>query len=297
MAISGRVTESSIHTRVLNNLQRNIAKGEKIQQQLSSGRQITRPSDSPTGTVTAMQLRGETRASQQYSRNADDGLGWLATLDSTLSSTSTLVNRVRDLTVQGLNAGGNDVQSNSALSSEIDQIKASLVGYANTKYLDRPVFGGTSTSDVAYSDDGTYQGDDGKTMRTVGPASKVRVDVTGPEAFGSGSDSLFSVLSDISDNIKSGKMDELSQNLKKLDGAANLVKSSLSEVGARYNRIEQMKSSAQDRLLSVSSQLSDVEDVDLPKTIMDMQLQQTSYQAALAASAKVIQPSLIDFLR
>ncbi len=58
-----------------------------------------------------------------------------------------------------------------------------------------------------------------------------------------------------------------------------------------------MKQSAQDRLLSVTSQLSEVEDVDLPKTIMDMQLQQTSYQAALAASAKVIQPSLIDFLR
>jgi flagellar hook-associated protein 3 FlgL len=58
-----------------------------------------------------------------------------------------------------------------------------------------------------------------------------------------------------------------------------------------------MKQSAQDRLLTVTSQLSDVEDVDLPKTIMEMQLQQTSYQAALAASAKVIQPSLIDFLR
>ena len=58
-----------------------------------------------------------------------------------------------------------------------------------------------------------------------------------------------------------------------------------------------MKQSAQDRLLTVTSQLSDIEDVDLPKTIMDMQLQQTAYQAALAASAKVIQPSLIDFLR
>ena len=58
-----------------------------------------------------------------------------------------------------------------------------------------------------------------------------------------------------------------------------------------------MKDLAQDRKLSVTTQLSDIEDIDLPKTIMEMQLQQTSYQAALAASAKVIQPSLIDFLR
>ena len=294
---TGRVTESSIHTRVLANLQRNIAKGEKIQEQLSSGKQINRPSDSPTGTVASMQLRGESRAVQQYSRNADDGLGWLSTLDSTLSNTSTLVNRARDLTVQGLSSGTNTAQSNEALATEIDQIKSSLIGYANTKYLDRPVFGGTTTGDTAYDVAGNYVGDAGQTTRTVGANSKVRVDATGPEAFGTGGTQLFTVLQGISDSIRSGDSDALNAGLDKLDKASDLMKNTLSDVGARYNRVTQMKQSAQDRLLSVTSQLSDVEDVDLPKTIMDMQLQQTSYQAALAASAKVIQPSLIDFLR
>jgi flagellar hook-associated protein 3 FlgL len=294
---AGRVTESSIHTRVLNNLQRNIAKGEKIQEQLSSGKQINRPSDSPTGTVTSMQLRGETRANRQYSRNADDGLGWLSTLDSTLTNTSTLVNRARALTVQGLNSGSSSAQSNQALATEIDQIKSSLIGYANTKYLDRPVFGGTTTGDTAYDSGGNYVGDTGQITRTVGANLKVRVDATGPETFGSGDTQLFTVLQSISDNIRAGDTAALGDNLKKLDSAGDLMKNTLSEVGARYNRVTQMKQSAQDRLLSVTSQLSDVEDVDLPKTIMDMQLQQTSYQAALAAAAKVIQPSLIDFLR
>jgi flagellar hook-associated protein 3 FlgL len=294
---AGRVTESSIHTAVLANLQRSIAKGQKIQEQLSSGKVINRPSDSPTGTVTAMQLRGESRAAQRYVRNADDALGWLSTLDSTLTSTSTLVNRVRDLTVQGLNTGSNDAQSNEALASEIDQIKSSLIGYANTTFLGRPVFGGTTTGDVAYDAAGTYVGDAGQTTRTVGANSKVRVDATGPEAFGTGATQLFTVLQGLSDSIRSGDTDALNDGLEKLDGAANLMKNTLSDVGARYNRITDMKQSAQDRLLSVTSQLSDVEDVDLPRAIMDMQLQQTSYQAALAASAKVIQPSLIDFLR
>jgi flagellar hook-associated protein 3 FlgL len=294
---AGRVTESSIHTRVLANLQRNIARGEKIQEQLSSGKLINRPSDSPTGTVASMQLRGESRAVQQYSRNADDGLGWLSTLDSTLSNTSTLVNRARDLTVQGLSSGTNTAQSNEALATEIDQIKSSLIGYANTKYLDRPVFGGTTTGDTAYDAAGNYVGDAGQTTRTVGANLKVRVDATGPEAFGNGGTQLFTVLQGISDSIRSGDSDALNASLQKLDKASDLMKNTLSDVGARYNRVTQMKQSAQDRLLSVTSQLSDVEDVDLPKTIMDMQLQQTSYQAALAASAKVIQPSLIDFLR
>jgi len=297
MAISGRVTESSIHTRVLNNLQRNIQRGEKIQDQLSSGKQINRPSDSPTGTVASMQLRAESRAAQQYSRNADDGLGWLSTLDSTLSSTSDLLNQARDKTVQGLNAGATSAESREALAVEVDNIKATILGYANTKYLDRPVFGGTTTGEVAYDKDGAFVGDTNTTARTVGANSKVRVDATGPEAFGSGDTQVFAVLSSISDALRSNDTDAMSTALTKLDSASNSLKNTLSDVGARYNRITQMKQSAQDRLLSVTSQLSEVEDVDLPKTIMEMQLQQTSYQAALAASAKVIQPSLIDFLR
>jgi len=92
-------------------------------------------------------------------------------------------------------------------------------------------------------------------------------------------------------------MSALEKGLGNLDTAHDLLKSTLSDVGARYNRVTQMKQSAEDHLLSVSSQLSDIEDVDLPKAIMDLQIQQTSYQAALAATAKVIQPSLIDFLR
>jgi flagellar hook-associated protein 3 FlgL len=298
MAISGRVTESSIHTRVLNNLQKNIAKGEKIQRELSSGKQINRPSDSPTGTVKSMQLRGESRATEQHARNADDGLGWLNTLQSTLDSSSTLVNRVRDLTVQALSAGSNDVQSNNAIATEVAQIKESLVGYANTRYLDRPIFGGATVGPVAFDAAGVFVGDTTKTMRTVGAGAKVRVDANGLEAFGDpGATQLFTVLDEISKSIGSGDSAALPDNLKNLDIASNQIKSTLSDVGARYNRVEGMKQSAQDRLLSVTAQLSDVEDVDLPKTIMDMQMQQTSYQAALAATAKVIQPSLIDFLR
>ena len=298
MAITGgRVTEGSIHTRVLANLQRNIAKGEKIQEQLSSGKQINRPSDSPTGTVSSLQLRGEARASQQYARNADDGLGWLGTLDNTLSNVSARVISARDLVVRGLNQGAIDPASNEAIASEIDQLRETMIGYANTKYLDRPVFGGSTTGPVAYGADGDFLGDSGQTTRTVGAGSKVRVDTNGPEAFGDGDTQLFKVLADVAASIRAGDTDATAANLEKLDAAHDLVKTTLSDVGARYNRLEQMKQSAQDRLLTVTSQLSDIEDVDLPKTIMEMQLQQTSYQAALAASAKVIQPSLIDFLR
>ncbi|WP_305784886.1 flagellin [Symbioplanes lichenis] len=292
-----RVTDSSISTRVLANLQRNIQKGEKIQEQLSSGKQLNRPSDSPNGTLQSMQLRGESRANSQYLRSSGDGLGWLSTLDGTLSSTSTILQKARSLTVQGLNAGAGSGESQAAISQELDQIKTTILGYANTTYLDRPVFGGTTTGTKAFGEDGQFIGNRDAVQRTVGPNSQVRVDMDGVSAFGEGDASVFKVLDDISTALKNNDMDAVGKGLERLDAAANNVKNSLSDVGARYNRITQMKSSAEDRLLDVTSQLSEVEDVDLPKTIMEMQLQQTSYQAALAASAKVIQPSLIDFLR
>jgi len=296
MAISGRVTEGSIHTRVLANLQRNLAKSDKILEQMSSGKQINRPSDSPTGTVSSMQLRTESRANDRYTRNADDGLAWLDTVENSLSSTSTLVNLARDYTLQGLN-GTSGAGTQEALAGQIDQIREAMIAQANTNFLDRPIFGGTVGGSVAYAADGSYVGDNGETVRTVGANSKVRVDTAGPDAFGSGDTQLFNVLKSISASIRSGDKTKLTGDLANLDKAGVVVRTAISDVGSRYNRITQMKDMALDRSLTVAARLSEIEDIDLPKTIMEMQLQETSYQAALAASAKVIQPSLIDYLR
>jgi flagellar hook-associated protein 3 FlgL len=304
MTIPSRVTETSMTTKVLADLQSSLQRGQKLQSQISSGKLLNRPSDSPTGTVTSLQLRGEARATVQYGRNAEDGLGWLGTIQDTLGDASTSILRVRDLTVQAMNAT-NDPTSRAALANEIDNIRDTLVTQANSKYMNRPVFGGTTPGSVAYAPDPanpgqyTYLGNSGQTTRTVGPNAKVRVETTGPEAFGQpGSPTeLFTVLKNLSDNIRAGDDDGISTGLANLDTAHETLKAALSDVGARYNRVEQMKQSADDHLLSVKSQLSDVEDVDLPKAIMDLQIQQTAYQAALAATSKVIQPSLIDYLR
>src|SRR4051794_14915887 len=144
MTSFSRVTEAGSRTRVLANLQRSLNRGQELQDQLSSGKQLRRPSDSPSGTVTALQLRGEIRATQQHARNADDGEAWLGVIQDTLSNVSTQVNKARDLTVQALNSASSSAQSDEALAVEIDNIRSSLIESANTKYMNRPVFGGTT---------------------------------------------------------------------------------------------------------------------------------------------------------
>jgi flagellar hook-associated protein 3 FlgL len=281
----------------LGGLQGNLTRLGRLQEQLATGKQISRPSDSPSATVSALQLRSDIRATQQYSRNADNGLGWLSTADSALTSGLEQVRRVRDLTLQGMSAGtASSPAGREALAIEIDHIRESLIGLANTRYGDRPVFGGTTAGGSAYSAAGAYIGEAEDVQRTVGAGDRVRVDTPGPATFGTGATQLFTVLADLSQSLRTDPT-TLGTGLGNLDTAMKAVQTQLSDVGARYNRLAQMRQTAEDRLLTLRTQLSDVEDIDLPETIMHLQLQETAYKAALGATARTVQPSLLDFLR
>jgi flagellar hook-associated protein 3 FlgL len=292
-----RVTERSIATNVLVGLQGNLDRLGTLQQQLSSGKQFSKPSDSPAGATAAMQYRGEVARVQQYSRNANDGLGWLGTVDTSLSNVMDQVQRTRQLVIEGMsNGAGGSTDARAAIAAEVDQIRQSTIGLANTSYGDRPVFGGTTTNSAAYDSAGNYLGDTGLVQRTVGDNVKVQVGVPGSDAFGTGSNQLFTIMADISNDMQNNPS-ALTADLNRLDTATTNLKFVQSSVGARYNQLTQMQQMASDRADALTAQLSDVEDIDLPKTITEMSLQQTAYQAALSAGAKVVQPSLVDFLR
>lgn len=292
-----RVTQRSVAMASLNGLQLNISRLGETQQQLSSGKLITRASDNPTGTVAAMQFRGEISALQQYGRNAADGLGWLSAAETALTSVSNDVSRVRGLALQGLSAGTfGSGAAREAIALEIDNIRESVISSANSTYIDRPVFGGTTDGHTAYSPAGAYLGDAGTVERSVSNGTKVRVDVGGPQVFGENDQQLMTLLANVADHLRNDPS-KVAADLDKLDVAAEKVRGGLSKIGARYGQLEKIQQSSTDRILDLNGQLSEIEDIDLPKTITELTLQQTAYQAALAATAKVIQPSLVDFLR
>ncbi|WP_255780770.1 flagellar hook-associated protein FlgL [Dactylosporangium sp. AC04546] len=292
-----RVTERSMATNTLANLQLNLARNQQLQDQLSSGKLIKHASDSPGGAVIAMQHRSDMATLNQYSRNADDGMGWLSMADTALTSASTQITRARELVLTGLSSGSSgSAEAREAIALEVDNLRSSLIDLANTTYLDRPIFGGTTPGPVAYDASGVYQGDQGQMNRTISASATVRVDTGGDEVFGSGTNTVFAILGRISNDLRTDPS-ALSADLADIDTAQKRVQSALSGVGSRYNQISQMQQTAENRVLDLRAQLSDVEDIDLPKTITELSLQQTAYQAALAATAKVIQPSLVDFLR
>jgi flagellar hook-associated protein 3 FlgL len=297
LASSQRVTQRTMTTRVGQNLQRNTAALGRLQEQLSSGKLISKPSDSPTGTVSALRLRSDIRRADQYKRNVDDGIGWLGTADNTLTDMLDTLRRARDLALQGGNAA-TDAPARSALAAEVGQLREHALSLANTTYLGQPLFAGTSSAPAAYDTNGTYQGDAGTISRTVGDGVSVQVNVPGQAVFGPSGNDVFRALSDIQTQLLTGDTQTLlTTGVTNLDQAFLRVQDNLALVGARYHQVEAMGAKADSSQLDATNRLASVESIDLPKTVMDLQLQQVAYQAALGAATRVLQPSLVDFLR
>jgi flagellar hook-associated protein 3 FlgL len=310
-----RITHRAVADTALLGLNGNLDRIAKLQQQLTTGRVLTKPSDSPTGTNTAMQVRQSTAAVSQQARNISDGKGWLEAADTALNTMLTQVRRVRDLTVQGLNTGSVQGDSASAVATEVASLRESLLELANQTINGRPVFGGATTGPRAYDvTTGAFVGVGGTgtvggvatdltvpLLRRVSDSEVVRVDVTGPEAFGDPADGpdLFAIVGDIAAHVRTAGTDPapLQADLAALDAAFTRLLTSAADIGARAARLETAGEVNADLQLTLRGQLADVEEIDLPKTIMDLNLQQTGYQAALGATAKAIQPTLLDFLR
>lgn len=300
MSAAFRITQRSVSRTMMDGLQSNLGRMQKLQEQLSSGKQVSRPSDSPVRTSEAMQFRSELRRGEQYVRNADDGLAWLGTADAVLTSSLGMAQRARALTLTGMN-DTSSIEARRALAEEMDTLRDGLIGVANTRYLNRPLFGGNGNVPDAYNPAGAYQGDDGEVKRTIAAGTQVPVNVTGTAVFGPDTEDshMFNVLAGLRDALRADPVDHavLDEGLGNLDKAIDRVVTTLGQVGARSNRVETMRSTAEDQLISLANSLSEAEDIDLPKTIVDLQLQEVAYKAALGATARVVQPSLLDFLR
>jgi flagellar hook-associated protein 3 FlgL len=286
-----------------NGLQTAMNRVAKVQEHLTTGRLINRPSDDPTGASSAMRIRSNVALREQYQRNATDAMGWLSQADSTLSSMGDQVRRAYEISLQGANSGSMGPDALRALATEVDQIREGMIDAANTQYLDRPVFGGVTNTGIAYNAAGKVNDPTAVTptgvLRTVGDGAQVRVDVDARATFGddSANDSVFDHLADLSAALKAGDQVAIEASIAKLDGDGKRITTMQATVGARTNSVENAQAIAADGELTLRTALSEIENVDLAKATVDLNLQQVAYQAALGATARVIQPSLLDFLR
>jgi flagellar hook-associated protein 3 FlgL len=151
-------------------------------------------------------------------------------------------------------------------------------------------------------DDGTsatpyaWHGVAGATVdRRISPNATVRVDTDGAAAFGQGANSVFALLDNISADLRGTA--EVSPRLAEVDTKLNGMLSQVANVGIRYKQVDDAKTAIAAKVQNTASSISGIENIDLAQTILELNMQQVAYQGALGAAAKVLQPTLMDFLR
>jgi flagellar hook-associated protein 3 FlgL len=301
-----RITSEVMVTRSLDRLQTRLQAYERSQSELATGKRILRPSDDPDGARRAMSLRASMESRQQELRNANDAEGWLNATDGQLQSGLSRLARVRDLSVSA--ATLQDRGQKSAIATEIRAIAEELVGIANTRHMGRPLFGGFSAGDaVTVTQDPfgvTFDPEAGQAdavKRRVSDTEQVRVNVTAAEWLGAvpGTDGedLISFLHGLAADVDAGDQEAVSSKLAGLDQARDTMSASLADIGAAGNRVTSAKARAEDSLLTMRTELSNVQDVDIAQGMMELQIQEIGYQATLHALSQALPPSLVSFLR
>lgn len=296
-----RITSTQIGRTLVHNLERAARRMQVAQDQLATLRRLQTPRDDPGGTAAALQLRRVLAEGQRHATNTDDGLAWLQATDSALEQLTAILNRAREIAVSGANTA-HPQQSLDAFAAEVDQLLASAVGVANSTHDGRYLFGGFKTAAQPFTQVGptvTYNGDANAIEREIGPNERVAVNVPGTALLPPApAPNLFGTLAALANDLRTGAQATIgSTRIGELDGHIDGVLGLRADVGAKVGRFERNAALMRDGEVAAKNLLSRIEDADVAKVIVDLKLAEAAHSSALAAGARMVPLTLVDFLR
>ncbi len=308
--MSNRITHGMMTRNVLADLNSVSTRLSKTQQKIASSKEISRPSDDPFDASRAMALRQSLAATRQQQRNAEDATGWQEATEQSLGQITDLVHRARELVVRGATDSA-DATDRVSIATELDQIIESIKQNANATYRGSYLFAGTKTDTAPYQQGAVdaYAGDEAGldplipgVLREIGPGVTMPINTVAREFLGdgqaAGDDKLLDTLRGAVDALRADDPATLRDTqLARLDRNLDALLEVRARNGARTNRLDSALSRLSEVEESTVKQLSETEDADIAKTIIDFNSQQAAYQSALRAGASLVQTSLLDFLR
>ena len=296
--MSTRITTGMTQRNILADLNRVNERLNRAQQKIASNKEISRPSDDPFNASRALALRTSMESTQQYQRNIQDAQGWQETAEIALSDITDTIGRAHELVVEG-SSDTSPPEARLAIAAEIDQLIESVKENANATYRGRYVFAGTATDAPPYvPGDDLYHGSPDDVERQIGPGIALPIGLLGSSVLGNGADGkLLQVLRDVSTHLKADDGVAIRNDVALLDAKEDELLGVRALNGARQNRLDAALSRLAEVEESTLKQLSETEDADIGKTLIEFSSQQAAYQAALKAGASIVQPSLMDFLR
>ena len=284
----------------------------KLQEQINSGSKINRPSDDPVVAVKGMGYRVELDKNEQYQRNLGTANTWLDTSDDALDQVGSTLIRVKELVVQAAN-DSNTLDDREKIAVEISQLKLHLRDLGNTKIGDNYIFSGTHSDKPLFDENGINSD---ASITTVGLERPIEINVfdgismqintNGLDLFGAVDDFMSELETLLNDpNATSVEISSAlgmeaggaNSGIPGLDAITNKTLETRAVIGARQNRVELMADRLADQKINITKQLSENEDTDMALAITEMSTAESIHQAALSVGAKIIQQSLVDFIR
>lgn len=303
-----RVTTNMLGDNLLNNLQISAGALLKLQNQLSSGKKITKPSDDPVGIQNSMRFKSTQNAVDLWQSNAKEAITYMQTTDSAMTQIGSMLNRVRTLAVQAAN-GDLTGDQRTEIQAEVDELSKQIQVVSNNKVGNRYLFGGINNQEpmpAALASGATLSGAQSAwhgsnaalssgaivTYQVGDNLSGIGISVDGSDFF----PQIFYALSQLSANLSSNNQSGIGTSLDELDAGSNALLKNQAQLGAKTNRMTAIQSQLQDTSDNLAQNISNIEDLDYAKAIIDYQTQENSYRAALQVGMNIIQPSLVNFM-
>lgn len=284
----------------MKNLSSSYLRMGKYQDQLSTGKKITKPSDDPVVAMKGMFYRSGLTEVEQYKRNLSELYLWMENSEAGIDQANSGLQRVRELAVQGANGTLSD-SDRDAIAREIEEIKKDMVNTANTKVAGRYIYHGTDVdkpvvtgSNPPVVDTNIADPNIDNYRVEVSRGVSLKANVNPANVF---NQELFDVLQGVQESMQNNDVTGMNALLSRLDGVADSLSGERAELGARYNRLEMVESRIDQQEVMANRILSDNEDADIERVITDLKTQESVHRAALSAGARIIQPTLMDFLR
>lgn len=291
-----RVTQSMLSNSMLTNLSNSYKNLGTYMDQLTTGKKINRPSDDPVVAVKGMDYRSQVLQVEQYKRNTSEVHNWMDNTDDALDQATKALQRIRELTVQASNDTYDETERKN-IKEEIEQLKQHLVDIANTKVNDRYIFNGTQTDTPPITDPDNITGFNQSPVNIeVSSGIQIQANVNAENFFGPSSN-LFNNIDDLLGALDSDDQSAIQASIDAIDGNINNVLNARADLGARMNRLDLIENRLDSQEISATDMMSKNEDIDYEKVITQLITQESIHRAALSAGSRIIQPTLLDFLR
>ncbi|MBY0223502.1 MULTISPECIES: flagellar hook-associated protein FlgL [Sporosarcina] len=287
-----RVTQSMLSNNMLRNLSTSYNKMGKLQEQLNTGKKVSRPSDDPVVVMKSLGYGMTVDKVAQYQKNLGEVNNWLDSSDDALDGVGQVLHRAKELATNAANTGAMTPEDRDKIKIELEQMQKQLQDLANTKVGDKYIFSGTMTDKPLFNGTDYETGDayQKNVEIEVFDGVNLRVNTVAGE--------MFKEIDDLFEQIKTeGENFDFGGALTSIEGQLDKVLTNRADIGARSNRAELMDNRLQMQEGAAKKQRSENEDIDYEVVITELITSESIHRAALSVGARIIQPSLVDFLR